>query len=293
MERLQNTISKGVMTRGVGFLTGADVAIGFLPAAEGTGIRFRRVDLYGSPDIPARWDFVVTRQRRTAISNGDASVELVEHIMAALAGLRIDNCIVELNAPEAPGGDGSSLLFVDALVKAGTCPQRAMKPRIEVTATCEVLGEKPGMRIEASPHAGLSITYQLDYGPNSPIPQQSATFEITPEVFLNQIASARTFVLEAEVNALRAQGYGSRTTEKDLLIFGKDGPIGNAVRFENECARHKLLDCLGDFALCGCDLTGRFVAQQTGHNHNHAIIREVLKRHSQRLGNEGRVQRAA
>ena len=102
------------------------------------------------------------------------------------------------------------------------------------------------------------------------------TFELSPETFIANLAFARTFVLETEVAALKAQGYGARVTEKDLLIFGPDGVIGNELRAVDECVRHKILDCIGDFALLGCDIHGHFRAYRSGHNLNHAICRQVL-----------------
>ncbi|RLS46180.1 MAG: UDP-3-O-[3-hydroxymyristoyl] N-acetylglucosamine deacetylase, partial [Planctomycetota bacterium] len=125
--RLQRTIARPAEFHGFGFLTGADVALRFLPADDGTGIRFQRVDLPGTKPIPATLAHVVPRQRRTAISNGAATVELIEHVMAALAGLQIDNCLVQLNASEAPGADGSSLDFVHVLLEAGIVEQPARR----------------------------------------------------------------------------------------------------------------------------------------------------------------------
>ena len=123
--RHQRTIARPTEFHGFGFLTGADVALRFLPDDEHAGIRFQRVDLPGTRPIPATLEHVVPRQRRTSISNGAATVELIEHVMAALAGLQIDNCLVQLDAPEAPGADGSSLRFVQTLLEAGIVEQSA------------------------------------------------------------------------------------------------------------------------------------------------------------------------
>ena len=126
----------------------------------------------------------------------------------------------------------------------------------------------------------LVISYELDYGPRSPIKPQLLTFEYTPETFVANIAFARTFILETEVAALKAQGYGTRVTEKDLLIFGENGVIGNAMRTADECVRHKILDCIGDFALLGRDIHGHVRAYRSGHNLNHAISQEILRANS-------------
>jgi len=277
--RPQQTIARVVTVHGVGFLTGADVSVRFHPAGAGAGITFQRVDLPGTPAIPALVEYVPPRQRRTALEFGGATVELVEHVLAALAGLRIDNCRIELNACELPGLDGSSQAFADALLRAGLVELDA--PRRVVRLGRPVSVTEGGQSIEAQPTAepGLTLSYTLDYGAGSPIPQQSFEVTLTPEAFLNEVVYARTFVLEQEVAALRAQGYGRRTTAADLLIYGADGVVGNTLRSPNECARHKLLDCVGDFALLGCDLWGRIAAHRSGHSLNSRFIRQVSLSH--------------
>ena len=204
--RLQRTLERPAEVRGVGFLTGGDITLRFLPAAEGFGIAFQRTDVVGSAPIPARLDFVIPRQRRTAISLCGATVELVEHAMAALAGLQIDNCLVQLDGPEPPGGDGSSLHFVRALLEAGIVEQAAERDVLLVRQESRVTGEKDGSEIAAGPVARrtLVITYELDYGPRSPIQPQWVTFEFSPELFVTNLAYARTFVLQQEAAALKA-----------------------------------------------------------------------------------------
>lgn len=275
--RCQRTIARSAEVTGIGFLTGADISLRFLPAAENFGVRFQRTDLAGTEPIPARLDFVVPRQRRTAITLGGATVEMVEHAMAALAGLQIDNCLVQLDGPEPPGGDGSSLHFLRALLDAGIVDQSAPQPLLVITQDAKVQGERDDSEIVAAPIARhtMAITYELDYGQRSPIRPQQLTIEFTPELFVTNLAYARTFVLEAEAQALRQQGYGTRITEKDLIIFGPNGVIGNSLRAIDECVRHKILDCIGDFALLGCDVHGHFRAYRSGHALNHAICRQV------------------
>jgi UDP-3-O-acyl N-acetylglucosamine deacetylase len=271
-QRPQRTIPNAVETSGIGFLTGADVTMRFVPAAPNDGIRFQRLDRPGSKPIPARLAFSVPRQRRTAIECHGVAVEMIEHVMAALAGLQIDNCLVQLDACEPPGFDGSSQPIVDCLLAVGAIDQPAARPVLDVTHAVSVAG-RDGDRISASPHAlgGCVITYELDYGADAPVPRQSFMVSITPETFLNELAFARTFVLESEVRYLQSQGYGRRTTAKDLLVFGPDGVIDNALRASNECARHKILDCIGDLALLGCDLRGQIRASRSGHGLNREL----------------------
>jgi len=274
--RMQRTIRREVSTSGVGFLIGAEITLRFIPAPAGHGIVFQRVDLTDQPCVAATLDHLVPRQRRTGIAANGTAIELVEHVMAALAGMQVDNCLVQIDGPEAPGFDGSCKPVVDCLLEADFEVQNAVKPQLVITHDV-IMTAADGSSIHAMPAAGdgLSITYEVDYGPASPIPAQSATFEITPQTFAARIAFARTFVLESEVQALQAQGYGKRTTTRDLLVFGADGVIDNKVRADNECARHKLLDCVGDFALCGCDIQGCFIATRTGHSMNHDMIRHL------------------
>lgn len=276
-QRNQHTIQRPAEFRGFGFLTGADVVLSFLPADENYGIRFQRVDLNGTDPIPATLDFVVPRKRRTAIAQGDVSVELIEHVMAALAGLQIDNCLVQLNAPEPPGADGSCLPFVQTLLEAGLVEQSAPRDILVIHSESRTVPQKDTSVISVGPvfRRTLVVSYELDYGPRSPIKPQLLTFEFSPETFVANIAFARTFILESEVATLKAQGYGSRVTEQDLLIFGSGGVIGNQLRSPDECVRHKVLDCIGDFALLGCDVHGHFRAYRSGHNLNHAICQQV------------------
>ncbi|MBL6707252.1 MAG: UDP-3-O-acyl-N-acetylglucosamine deacetylase, partial [Planctomycetaceae bacterium] len=199
LSRKQRTIRNETTANGVGFLTGADVTLRFLPAPENHGIVFRRVDLNGKPSVPATHEFLVPRQRRTGISGNGATIELVEHVMSALAGLQVDNCLIEINAPETPGFDGSCKAVVDALLIAGFEEQSASKAQLQVPKPLHVTADD-GSIIDAKPFSrgGQTITYVLDYGPNSPIPAQSYTVTVTPESFVNEICFARTFILDTE-----------------------------------------------------------------------------------------------
>lgn len=273
--RRQQTLAHSVWTDGIGFITGADVRVYFHAAAPDHGIRFLRTDVPGSKAIPARIEYAIPRQRRTAISMDGVTVELTEHVMAALAGLQIDNCLVELNAAEPPGCDGSAQAFVDALLKGGVVEQDAFCSHVSVEQPLVVSDQNCRLEAEPEPHGKLVIGYALDYGPGSPIPAQERSFEVTRESFINEIAFARTFILEEEIEALRALGYGKRTKTSDLLIFGSNGVVGNEIRAADECARHKILDCIGDFALCGANLSGRFQAVRSGHQMNREMVRTL------------------
>jgi UDP-3-O-[3-hydroxymyristoyl] N-acetylglucosamine deacetylase len=281
--RMQQTIRQSAETSGIGFLTGRDIRIRFHPAAANQGIEFVRTDRPHLRPIPATIEYAVHRERRTAIERDGIAVEMVEHVMAALAGLRIDNCTVEIDGAEPPGMDGSSLQFAETLLGAGVVEQSAPRPTFALAETVFVAEPADESEITYRPHAGggLVLAYHLNYGPRSPIPAQSYSIEITPENFLRELAFSRTFVLEQEVDALRKAGYGTRTTPRDLLVFGPTGPIDNTLRAADECARHKVLDCLGDFALIGCDIQGQFAAYRSGHHLNRSIVRKLCARHAE------------
>jgi UDP-3-O-acyl N-acetylglucosamine deacetylase len=274
--RKQQTIAAAVTTAGVGYWSGEDVRVEFRPAAVDTGIAFVRADLPGSPRIPATVYQRVEIPRRTTLRVGEASVEMVEHVMAALAGLQIDNCEVWVDRPEMPGCDGSCLPFVEVLRAAGVIPQDAVRRQYVIARTIR-LGDTQSW-IEARPcRSGKTILrYDLDYGSGNPIGRQSLEISLSPRHFHMNLAPSRTFMLEAEAAAMKAQGLGQRATCRDLLVFSSRGLIDNHLRFPDECVRHKLADMVGDLALAGCDLVGKFVAFRSGHRLNAELVRAIL-----------------
>jgi UDP-3-O-[3-hydroxymyristoyl] N-acetylglucosamine deacetylase len=274
--RKQRTIGGPAKLAGFGYWSGRDVSLEFRPAQPDAGIVFVRRDLAGCPRIPARIAHRVEAPRRSSLRCGTAAVEMVEHVLAALGGLAIDNCEVWADEAEMPGCDGSAMPFVAALDGAGIVQQDAVRPR-RVLRDAIRLGDQ-GSWIEARP-ANSTVPvyqYQLDYGPDSPIGRQTFEIALTPDAFRREMAPCRTFVLKAEAQWLQAQGLGRRTTARDLLVFGDDGPIDNVQRFPDECVRHKLLDMVGDLALAGCDLIGQFTAYRSGHRLNAELVRTLL-----------------
>lgn len=283
IQRLQRTIAAAVDVSGIGFLSGADIRLRFRPAPAGHGIAFQRTDRLLAPAVPALVEYTIPRQRRTAIQRCGVTIEMIEHVMAALAGLHVDNCLVELDGPEPPGCDGSSRLFAECLLAAGFVEQDQPRRCLDIARFVRVRGDEDEQSVscDASREGGLMISYGLDYGPDSPIPPQQCRIHITPETFLSELAWSRTFVLEDEAHALRAQGYGKRTTPRDLLIFGPAGVIDNTLRAPDECARHKALDCLGDLALIGCDVRGQIDAYRSGHALNAELVRRIKLAHAE------------
>ncbi|HEV3084474.1 MAG TPA: UDP-3-O-acyl-N-acetylglucosamine deacetylase [Gemmataceae bacterium] len=276
--RYQRTIARPAALSGVGFLTGAAVELCFHPAPPSTGVVFVRSDLKPPVQIPARIEQVTGTQRRTTLGTPPAQVALVEHVLAALAGMRIDNCYVELNAPEPPGLDGSALRFVEALRQAGAVLQPARRAVCQVDAPVIVSQNGATLALHPGAKDELKVSYALDYGLHSPIARQLCTQRVTPQNFLNDVASSRTFILESEAEELRRQGLGARTTAADLLVFGRRGPIDNRLRFADEPARHKILDIIGDLSLLGRDLYGHLVAYRSGHPLNIELVRKLKER---------------
>jgi UDP-3-O-acyl N-acetylglucosamine deacetylase len=280
-QRPQRTIAHAASIDGIGFITGKHVHLRFVPAPANTGIVFIRTDLGKDARIPARTEFVTGTQRRTTLGHPPVCVGLVEHVLAAFHGLHLDNCYVELDAPEPPGLDGSALGFVRALQNAGAVAQAEMRQTWTVSKTVLIEAGEATLALHPLGRPGLRISYLLDYGPRSPIVRQAYTEDIAPENFVKNIACCRTFLLEDEARLLQEQGIGSRTKPSDLLVFGPHGPVDNVLRFGNEPARHKVLDILGDLALFGHDLCGHLVAYRSGHPLNIELaktLREGLVR---------------
>ncbi len=273
--RFQNTICKPVALTGFGYWSGLDVTVELRPAVENTGIRFVRCDMLNQPVIPAQISLRTQSPRRTTIGRGPASVEMIEHIMAALYGLQIDNCIIAVNRTEMPGFDGSAQSFVDAIDYAGKATQSSLKSQIRVHETIRI-GDDENCWIQIEPANDFRVSYHLVY-PQPQIGRQSFASVINEKTFRTELATARTFLLKHEAEWLLQQGLGQRVSYQHVLVFGENGPIDNQLRFENECVRHKTLDVIGDLALCGHEVIGHVTASRTGHRLNGELVQRLLK----------------
>jgi UDP-3-O-acyl N-acetylglucosamine deacetylase len=200
---------------------------------------------------------------------------MVEHVLAALAGMRVDNCEVWVDAAEMPGVDGSSKAFVEALDSAGYIEQRSPVRQIVVGQTVRVGNEEAWVEAQPPRSAGLSISFELDYGEQTAIGRQLFALDITPDSFRREVANCRTFIPQEAAEGLLAQGIAKRVSLGDLLVYGPHGPIDNTLRFPDECVRHKLLDVVGDLALTGCEVIGHIVGYRCGH-HLHAELAKRL-----------------
>ncbi len=276
--RKQQTLAGPVSVEGFGYWSGRDIRVEFRPALPGTGIVFVRHDLPGKPRVAARVENRVEMPRRTTLQLGSARVEMVEHIMATMAGLHVDNCEIWVDETEMPGCDGSALPFVRAIDSVGLVQQDADRPQMVLDQP--IRRESGDTWIEARPPTEhpCVLRYHLDYGRSSFIGCQTFELALTPELFRTELAPCRTFLLQAEAEQARAQGIGSRTKYCDLLVIGQHGPIDNEFRIDGECVRHKVLDMVGDLALTGCDLGGRFCASRSGHRLNAELVRGLMDR---------------
>jgi UDP-3-O-acyl N-acetylglucosamine deacetylase len=274
--RNQHTIARPACVSGFGYWSGLDVTVEFRPAASNAGIVFVRRDLPGRPRIAASVANRMAMPRRTNLVYGGASVEMVEHVMAALTGLEVDNCEVWVDRSEMPGLDGSALPLVEALDAAGIVEQAARRRRCPVVEPVRRGADASWIESRPCCSGRTILQYELDYGPASPIGHQRLELVLTPQNFRRDLAPCRTFMLQSEAQALQEKGMGGRVTYQDVLVFGPQGPIDNTLRFPDECVRHKLLDMVGDLGLAGCDLAGRFSAYRSGHHLNTELVETLL-----------------
>lgn len=278
--RSQTTLASSAAVTGRGYWSGKKCRVEFRPAPIDSGITFVRDDLGPSARIPLHIDAQRSTPRRTVLQAGDAVVEMVEHVAAALAGLGVDNCDVGVNTAELPGMDGSSVAFVNAIEDARLTRQEAAINPLVITKP--VRCEAGDTWIEARPptHGCLSIEFNLDFGPEAIISPQWMVLDIDSTTFRTDLAVARTFLLKSEADLIQAQGLALHVTTSDLLIFDDStnnaAPLENTLRYPDECVRHKMLDVLGDLALAGRPIVGRIVACRSGHQLNGELVRQVL-----------------
>jgi UDP-3-O-acyl N-acetylglucosamine deacetylase len=272
----QTTLAKSASMTGVSLHEGHDVKLTLKPAAANTGYVLVRTDK-GDATIAVHPRNIRDVQRRTLLSENGVEVHTVEHVLAALYGMGVDNAVIELSAPEPPAGDGSSHEFVQLIKQAGMKQLDAERTAFTQTEPAEVGDQKSSIKVE--PNAdGLEIEYTLDYGVPF-MPRSTVKFTVTPETFEKSIGPARTFCLEAEAKALQAMGFGKGANTKNTLVVGPKGPLENALRYADEYARHKLLDVIGDLAVTGLRLNAKVTAIKSGHSQNQAVARELRRQY--------------
>jgi UDP-3-O-[3-hydroxymyristoyl] N-acetylglucosamine deacetylase len=269
----QRTLRRPVSCTGIGLHSGNKVTLSLKPAPADYGIRFQRADL-GGLEIPATVTHLAGIQYQTGLARDAVSVETVEHLLAALAALSIDNAIVELNQPEVPIMDGSAAPFVylilnEAGVKKLTAPRRYLKVLRPVSLTH---GDK---RIALYPSDHFKVSYSISFD-HPLLRHQSLTMRITEESFVEDIAPARTFGFLKEVEMLRQRGLALGGSLDNAIVLGETGVL-NPLRFEDECVRHKILDVIGDLSLVGHPVIGHVVAHRGGHALHTAFAAKILE----------------
>lgn len=303
----QRTIAKEISMSGIGLHTGTSCQMTFKPAPENYGIKFIRVDLPDNPEIPANADYVVDVSRGTTLAVGDAKVHTVEHVLAAVVGLQIDNIIIELNGIEPPVWDGSSLPYVNALREAQFIQQDAPKDYLIIDETVMYHDEENQVDIVALPLDGYRITVMVDYQNPALGSQHTGLFDLEKE-FVEEFAPARTFCFLSEVENLANVGLikggdldnavvivdhnlneaqlddlRKKIGVKGKVTIGENGILNNKeLRFKNEPVRHKLLDLLGDLALIGAPIKAQILAARPGHRSNVEFAKQVRKLYHQK-----------
>lgn len=269
----QRTLRRSISCTGIGLHSGHKVTLSLKPAPADFGIRFRRTDL-GGAEIPATVQHLAGIQYATGLARDAGSVDTVEHLLAALVSLGIDNVIVELNTPEVPIMDGSAAPFIYLINEAGVKRLAAPRKYLKVLKTMALSdGDK---RIAIYPSDHFKVTYSIAFD-HPLLRHQSRTIRINEESFVEEIAPARTFGFLKEVEMLRQRGLTLGGSLENAIVIGDTGVLNNALRFEDEFVRHKILDVIGDLALLGHQIIGHVVAHRGGHALHTAFASRVAE----------------
>jgi UDP-3-O-[3-hydroxymyristoyl] N-acetylglucosamine deacetylase/3-hydroxyacyl-[acyl-carrier-protein] dehydratase len=307
MIKLQRTINKPASFSGIGLHTGNQTTVTFKPAPAGHGIIFVRIDLPDSGEIPADIDHVSDIARGTTLKKGEAKVYTVEHVLAALAGLELDNLRVELDSSEPPVGDGSALPFVETILKTGIQEQDTPKNYLEIETPLFYSEKDKGIDLVVVPSDDLRITFMVDYR-NPALGTQYTSLVSLEEEFVEEFAPARTFCFFHELEELYKEGLAKGGNLHNALVIcdenncetkiiklkelygvkeevfiGKTGILNDVpLRFPNEPCRHKALDLLGDLYLLGVPLKGHVLAARSGHAANVALVKKLREQYEKK-----------
>ena len=274
----RRTLAAPIEVAGTGLHTGAVTSVRCLPAGSGTGIRFRRVDLEGCPEFPARVDQVEATERRTAIGHGDQTVHTVEHLLAAVAALEIDDLVVEVNGPEAPILDGSFAPFLAALEAGGVVEQPGSPASFTIEAPFTLtVGDA---NYVVAPAKGLRITATIEWAHPS-IGRQTGSYDVTADSFRRDVAPARTFGFAHEVEALRAKGLLKGGSIESAVVLSDQGVVNGPLRWPDEFVRHKIGDIIGDLALAGGRVRAHIIATRPSHEGNVALAKLLVRTSAQ------------
>jgi UDP-3-O-[3-hydroxymyristoyl] N-acetylglucosamine deacetylase/3-hydroxyacyl-[acyl-carrier-protein] dehydratase len=268
----RNTIHRDASVHGVGLHLGVACTLTFRPAPAGSGVVFRRTDLTGAPEIRAHVDAAVLTERRTQLGNDPVSVHTVEHVLAAVGALEIDDVIIELDGPEPPIVDGSAKPFVEALRMAGIATNGGTVQYLELREPVRFTdGES---RYEAHPATTLDLDVTIEF-PHQAIGRQHGRYHVSPDSFVAQLAGARTFGFIHEVEALRSRGLIKGASTQNAVVLDESGVVDTTLRWPDEFVRHKALDCVGDLTLAGARVRARVVAHKPSHRGTVQLVRAM------------------
>ncbi len=273
----QRTVGGEVTLEGVGLHSGESASLTFRPAEPGRGIRFRRTDVSGCEEVHATLESVSSTELATSLGSGDAKVLTVEHALAALAALQVDNVVVEVNGPEVPIRDGSFRDWVAALDEAGVVEQDAPAKVIRVRSPLSVSG-KDGESYVAAPADRLRISATIDFA-HAAIGRQFGAFAADEEGFRSELQAARTFGFVADAEALRARGLALGASLENTVVLDDGGVMNDELRHPDEFLRHKVGDLVGDLALLGARLEAHIVAERPSHTGNIALAKAIRDHH--------------
>ena len=268
----RNTIAASAKVQGVGLHLGVPCTLTFKPAASGAGVSFTRTDLPGQPTIAAHVDAAVLTERRTQLGQDPVSVHTVEHVLAAVGALEVDDLTIEIDGPEPPIGDGSARPFLEAIRGAGIARQPGTVQYLELREPVRFAeGESA---YEAYPSDWLELDVSIEF-PHPTIGTQKGRYRISPDAFAAELAGARTFGFVHEVEKLRSLGLIKGASTKNAVVLDDAGVIDTTLRWPDEFVRHKALDCVGDLALAGARVRARIVAKKPSHRGTVQLVRAM------------------
>jgi UDP-3-O-[3-hydroxymyristoyl] N-acetylglucosamine deacetylase len=266
----RRTLRQAVGCTGIGLHSGRLVRLELRPAPAGNGVRFLRTDV--GVEIPASIEYLTRLDHATSLSRDGVAIDTVEHLLSALSGLGVDDVTVAVDGPEIPILDGSSAPFVILIHEAGLRPLPESRRYLKVLKPIEVV--RGAKRVRLSPAEHFRVSYAIGFD-HPLLRHQSVSFRITPETFVEEVAPARTFGFLRDVETLRRNGLALGGSLENAVVIGETGVLNNKLRFEDEFARHKVLDAIGDLALLGHPLVGHLEAVKAGHALHAALVRKL------------------
>lgn len=273
---MQHTIAKSVEFNGVGLHSGVAVKLVIEPADAGTGIVFIRSDISGFAPLAAIYSNVVDTRNCTCLGDKNGQIiSTIEHLMAALSALKIDNALVKVNAPEMPILDGGALLFYNELKKAGLAEQSAPRRILKIVKKVEFHDDK-GNHVTLEPSEQFHVHFTIDF-PSPVVGHQEFDGAINEDIFFSQIAPCRTFCEKSQIDYLRSIGLIKGGSLDNAVVLDGDKILNpDGFRVKNECVNHKVLDAIGDMATCAFAIKGKLTAYHSGHFHNNQILQVLF-----------------